>query len=94
MKTIYKYRIETNDSVVIEMHRGAEILAVQVQHGNPFLWAIVDNDAPKEKRVFEVYGTGHELKPLTAIDSRKYIGTYQLYGGNLVFHVFEIILPF
>ena len=94
MITIYKYRIEANYAVEIDMHINAEILDVQVQHGNVFLWAIVDTDAPYEKRLIEVYGTGHELKPISPVTDRKYLGTYQLEGGNLVFHVFELIYPF
>lgn len=36
----------------------------------------------------EIFGTGH---PFDAATQRKYIGTYQLFEGDLVFHVFELI---
>jgi hypothetical protein len=39
-----------------------------------------------EPREFEVYGTGH---PIPGDVKRKFIGTVHMYGGSLVFHIFE-----
>ncbi len=50
----------------------------------PFIWALVDTDAPEEARVFHVRGTGH---PADALG--RYVGTFQIDGGALVFHLFE-----
>lgn len=87
-KSIWKFGLETTDNQEIEMPIGAEILTVQTQHEQPCLWALVHPSAEKEIRHFEVFGTGHEVSYPTGTD-RKYIGTYQLHGGSLVFHVFE-----
>jgi len=87
-KTIWKYPLRTIDGQDLSMPIGAEILTVQIQYDIPCLWAVVDDARPKEDRHIEIYGTGHEMRPLT---SRKYIGTYQLTFEGLVFHVFERI---
>jgi hypothetical protein len=94
MNAIFKYPIMADGSLVIALPKGAKILDVQAQHGNPFIWALVDDEAPKEKRVFEIYGTGHPIKNITEPTAREYIGTFQLNGGSLVFHLFELVLPF
>lgn len=85
-KTIWKYEISP-EKVSIEMPKGAEILSVQIQDGNPCIWALVNpKNEPKEK-VIEIFRTGHEI-PCDGI-VRNFIGTFQMFGGNLVFHLFE-----
>jgi len=81
---IYKYPIETTDDQEIKMPSEAHILCVQVQGGIPYLWARVDPDAPSCVRMISVFGTGHPIE-----GHLDYIGTYQLDGGSLVFHVYE-----
>jgi hypothetical protein len=83
MRTIWKWTLTTE--CTLDMPQGAKILTVQEQHGEPQLWALVDSNAPQERRTFRVYGTGH----CCATDPGDYIGTFQLHGGGLVFHVFE-----
>lgn len=87
-KTIWKFELETTDNQEIKMPVGAEILTVQVQGETLCLWALVDPSAEKETRHFEMIGTGHPINYNTGV-SRVYIGSYQLLGGELVFHVFE-----
>ena len=43
-----------------------------------------------EERLFELFGTGQEIKYDMGVD-RKYIGTYQYQKGEFVGHVFEYI---
>ena len=69
----------------IEMPQRSEVLTVQVQNNVPTLWAVVWTELPKLKRRIEVYGTGHECESM----GRKYISTFQLNEGRLVFHAFE-----
>lgn len=87
--TIWKFILETTDNQKIEMPKGSVILTVQNQHNSLCMWVLVDREAEKETRHFEVFGTGHPIKH-DATMNRKYIGTYQLQGGSLVFHVFEL----
>jgi hypothetical protein len=87
MQTVYKYPIEMHDNFLVELPIGAYVLTVQVQHGTPYIWALVDTESPTELRPFRLLGTGHPIEqPLT-----RYIGTFQLNGGALVFHLFECL---
>jgi len=85
MKTIWKATLLPADSQKIEMPKNAKVLTVQPQKDNACMWFLCDPNAPTETREFAVYGTNH------IIDERfkKYVGTFQLYEGGLVFHVFE-----
>lgn len=85
MRTIWKFPVEMTDQFEILMPAGADVLTVQVQHGQPVLWAIVDPDARKIKTGFVLHGTGHPLSDKAG----RYIGSFQLTGGALVFHLFE-----
>lgn len=86
MQTIHKYMLGLypTDTTVLRMPVGARIIAVQVQHDRPCVWAVVDADAALETRTLRIVGTGHPLGAWSA-----YHGTFQLAGGDLVFHVFE-----
>lgn len=85
MATIYKYTLEIEDHQEIVMPSGAELLTAQMQNGVACLWALVDPVKVPEKRGIVIRGTGHEISgPLG-----KYIATFQLGGGRLIFHVFE-----
>jgi hypothetical protein len=67
----------------IQMPRGAEILSVQTQRDMPCIWALVDNDAARETRVFRIVGTGHSFDD----HGMHYLGTVQT--PPFVWHVFE-----
>jgi len=88
MKAVWKFPLQAIDGQTVEMPEGAKILCVQVQNGVPCMWAVCDPAVTvrKEKRYFAVVGTGH---PHDVIP-KDYIGTFQLEGGGLVFHVFEV----
>lgn len=86
-RTIWKYDLDTQDEVVLDIPKGAEILTVQMQFGKPCMWVMVDPKADKEHRVFEIVGTGN---PMEINEERQYVATYQLMQGALVFHVFEL----
>lgn len=87
MKMVYKYKLDTTDVQTVQMPKGAEILTVQVQSGYwPCLWALVDPTQEMENMKIRIAGTGHYIEE----DIVKYIGTFQLQGGALVFHAFVI----
>jgi hypothetical protein len=86
---IYKYLLPPPDETgefSLQLPRGARVLSVQVQVEQPVLWALVDLDermlAPRE---FYVVYTGRVLPP----GDLEYIGTFQMYGGHIVLHLFE-----
>jgi hypothetical protein len=89
MRTIWKYELLTTDEQTVLMPMLAELLAVQVQNDKPCVWALVDPEQKQTRRGFRVYGTEQSLPNTTAL-AGKYVGTYQLEGGSLVFHVFDM----
>ncbi len=86
MMTIWKFPIAVTDEQTVEMPADARILTVQVQHDQPCLWAIVDSDKPTEPRRIRIFGTGHDMG---RGNGSVYIGSFQISGGSLVFHVFD-----
>lgn len=84
MKTIWKYGFDTLDSWTFTMPRGAVLLTVAAQFDAACLWALVDPEQPSVERKILIYGTGHSIER-----NDPYVGTYQLAGGSLIFHVFD-----
>jgi hypothetical protein len=84
METIYKYQIVTADRFKVQTPRLVRWLCVHNQHDSPMIWAVVDTDGPAENHFLLVRGTGH---PFTG-EEGKYLGTFQMADGSLVFHVF------
>ena len=88
MRTIYKYPLEVTDLQVFTMPTGGQILSVQVQNGIPCLWVLVKELHKREVRRIRIIGTGN---PIGEDEHLTFIGTFQMEGGSLVFHVFEMI---
>lgn len=86
MEKIFKYPVFLQDEFSVNLPEGAQILSVQMQGGKPFFWALIDTDAPLKKYTFIVVGTGNPVKP----GDKQFVGTFQMYGGELVFHLFMI----
>lgn len=84
---IWKWTLAVTDVQTIQMPVGATVLTVQVQGEEPQIWALVDETIHRyTSRKFAAYGTGN---PMPDGDPGRYVGTYQIHGGALVFHVFE-----
>lgn len=83
MLSIYKYPLRIDDEISLVMPVGAELLTTQIQSDIPCLWAKVDTRAPMVRRIFRWRGTGHPADGLG-----EYVGTVQMHGGGLVFHLF------
>ena len=91
MKTIYKYKLLQNSvfgtEITVSAPFGAKVLCVQAQGNTPFMWMEVDTDNDICPHKFHVIGTGREMG--SSMRGRKYIDTFQLDGGSLVFHIFK-----
>lgn len=87
MAKVFKYQLPISDAVKVYMPKDAKVLCVQVQNGQPCIWASVNPDKELEERQFRIAGTGHTIED-GIVDN--YIGTVQLHDGKLVFHVFEV----
>lgn len=82
---VWKWNLAVTDVQKLDIPVRAKLLCVQIQNGTPRLWALVNPDAPTETRNIITLGTGLRVDCLPG----KYVGTYQLKGGVLVFHVFD-----
>lgn len=83
MKRIFKYGLKIVDRQSLILPRDFEPLCVQMQHGQPHLWAVVDDAVDTGMYVFVCCGTGHTMPDMPM----KYLGTVQV-DGVLVFHYF------
>jgi hypothetical protein len=89
-KAVWKFPIPfppREDMFTLRVPEGATPLTVQMQRGQPQLWALVDTDAPRTDYLFRIAGSGHPIDEVV-----QYIGTFQMASGDLVFHVFEVPL--
>jgi len=82
---IWKFPLEIVDSQALFLPKGAKILSVHDQAGVVCLWALVDPDKRRERRVIELSCTGGTVR--SKDDDRKFIGT--VVSGIFVWHFFE-----
>lgn len=92
-QVVYKYPVQLSSShFILDLPLGAKVLTVQTQGDaasqHAQLWALVEKSKPTERRKFQVYGTGHDIPDGQELE---YIGTYQQFIGDLVWHVFEVL---
>lgn len=86
--SIWKYSAPLQDLIRLMLPEGAQTLSVQMQGGgkDPQLWVFVpDVGAPRVERQLIWLGTGQSAPA----NPGRFIGTVQLHGGALVFHLFE-----
>ena len=86
MQTIYKYPLTQTQKQTLSLPEFYEILTVQGQDNRPCLWALVDPSMPRVNVEIAIYGTGDNIY----VEDLRYISTFQIHGGALVFHAFEI----
>jgi hypothetical protein len=85
MITIWKFPLAICHSQVVRMPEGAKVISIQIQNGEPVVWAEVDTDAPNVFRTFFTFGTGDEMDQ--AFEGQ-FVGTYQMDQGRFVAHVY------
>ena len=86
MQTIWKYPLKLAGEQVVTTPIGARALCVQMQGDSLCLWVLCDPTAGVNvDRTIRIIGTGHPIE----IDPGSYIGTIQIDGGALIFHVFD-----
>jgi hypothetical protein len=88
-KSIWKFAVRVTERFKVEMQTGAKVLCVQMQRGQPCMWAEVDTSVKNlEAKFFSVFGTGW---PISNDYKGKYIGTFQVDSEAmpLVFHLYE-----
>ena len=85
-RTVWKFPIPITDYMTLNIPKGAVLLTcVTLSHRDLALYALVDPEAPLEKRHFRLAGTGHDIE-----EAVHFIGTFVLLEGRLVYHLFEL----
>lgn len=87
MRTIHKYPLAPG-AAQVSTYEGVRFLHVDTQHDEPVVWAEV-NTLERERLVtIHAVPTGGSVPAGT-----DYLGTFQLAGGNLVFHAYAEAKP-
>jgi len=84
--TVWKFSIPAGSEFSVIMPVSAQVLCVDVQFGDPQMWCLCNPIEERAPRKFLLTGTGHLREDL---EGARYIGTFQLQGDALVFHLFE-----
>jgi hypothetical protein len=83
--TIHKQVIDITDTQTIVVPNRAAFLAAQVQGRDLCIWYLCDPNETTVVRAICVVGTGHDA---SRVKGMRYLSTFQIYDGALVFHVF------
>lgn len=83
---IWKWDLELVGQQRVNMPIGTKLLAAQLQRGELKIWGLCNEAYPLKSRVISVYGTGNPMPD----DPGEFVGTFQMSGGSLVFHVFDL----
>ena len=98
MKTILKYEVklglrgdreETLHPWRINTYRGAKLLDVQMNFGQPVMWMEVDTDEMKEPKYFRIFATGEPMPTAEGL-VMEHRATLQINRGEWVWHLYEI----
>ena len=85
MARILKHEIPTASEFTLPLHEGSKLLKLDVVNEKVYIWALEDESKPKRGVKFRVAMTGEELN----LDLfMLYIGTFILYNGSFVGHLF------
>jgi len=87
MTTVHKYEL-TKKCQKFAMPTGYKVLSVNAQQGKVCMWVQVDTSVlPNEVLTIHQFmtGEGFRINP----DGLEFIGTYFLFGGSFVGHVFR-----
>jgi hypothetical protein len=85
MKVIFKYPIQIEEKQNLMIPEKFEILAIKIQNGMPYIWALVDNSLPLSQIPIRIYPTGATIDQSLKL---KYCNTFELLETKIVFHVF------
>lgn len=87
MKTIWKFQLPFMEVATVKMPVGAEVIRVAGLDGFLWLWAIVDNAAQTEDRVFYLIKTGAKFPDNKPV---RYLGCGAIFiQMELMMYVFE-----
>lgn len=70
-RVIFKYQMPVLEEFTMDLPEGAKIIRMQDMDGMFWLWAVVNTDAPMEKRYFRAFKTGAKIPDNIEL---KYVG--------------------
>ncbi len=88
---VHKYHLESEHNT-FELPVGTQVLTIEYQAGpngpEVMMWVLKDTTEglETENRQFSMYPTGI---PFDVHNTSVYLGTVKLYGGTLMYHIFE-----
>lgn len=82
--TIWKFPFPIRDQFAIEMPADSKIVLLELQGGEPCLWAIVHPRMCKVTRRFRIVGTGHPIEA-----GLEHVASFQQL--SFVWHLFEVM---
>lgn len=87
-KIIFKYQMPVQESFVMALPKGAEIIRMNDADGYFWLWAVVDTEAPLENRQFMAFKTGAEMPRDVRLEYRGFCAVFvQMELGLYIFEV-------
>lgn len=92
MRSIYKYTISLEREQLAIDGPIIRFLSAQVQKGEIRVWAEVDTNMPERHFGFIPIGTGWNLTTFPHFDKAVYLDTVQMYGGDIVWHLYYLEL--
>jgi hypothetical protein len=85
MARILKHEIPAASEFTLPLHEGSKLLKLDVVNEKVYIWALEDESRPKRGVKFRMVMTGEELN----LDPYMvYIGTFILFNGSFVWHLF------
>jgi hypothetical protein len=85
---IFKYPMPVSEEFEMTLPKGAQIIRTHGENGGLWLWAIVDTNAPDEKRKFRAFKCGGSGMDNPEILS--YVGCAAIYiQAELMLYIFE-----
>jgi hypothetical protein len=85
---IWKYQMPVSEEFEMTLPKGAQILRTHGENGGLWLWAIVNTNAPDEKRKFKAFKCGGS--GLDTLKNLEYVGCAAIYiQAELMLYIFE-----
>jgi hypothetical protein len=84
-ESIWKFQLSVIDAQTIMMPSDCKILSVQMQDGVICMWALVNTQSLRQRRIFRVIGTGNPIPE--GSQGLSFIATAQ--HSPFVWHIFE-----
>lgn len=85
MARILKHEIPAASEFTLPLHEGSNLLKLSVVNEKAYIWALEDESKPKRGVKFRMAMTGEELNLYPFM---LYIGTFILFNGSFVGHLF------